>query len=209
MRDGGLGVHRDGPVRHTIPEDVFGIACGTFLVSLGIFLLQASQTVTGGTAGLALLVSYATALPFGVLFVAVNLPFFALAVWQKGWSFTVRSIITVSLVSALSQVHTTAVPELSIHPLYGSITGNLLCGIGMLILIRHRSSVGGFNIVAVIAQERFGVRAGYVQMSLDVLVVLGSLSVIEAARVLISAVGAVVLNTVLVLNHRPGRYTGY
>ncbi len=57
-------------------------------------------------------------------------------------------------------------------------------------------------------QEKLGLRAGYVQMALDVAVVLGSFLVVEPDVVALSALGAVVLNLVLAFNHRPGRYMG-
>jgi hypothetical protein len=46
-------------------------------------------------------------------------------------------------------------------------------------------------------------------MVLDLCVVVGALLVAPVSHVLISALGAALLNVVLVLNHRPGRYTGY
>lgn len=45
----------DTGLRHSVVEDVFGLVTGTFLASLGIYLLKAAHAVTGGTAGLALL----------------------------------------------------------------------------------------------------------------------------------------------------------
>jgi uncharacterized membrane-anchored protein YitT (DUF2179 family) len=51
------------------------------------------------------------------------------------------------------------------------------------------------NILALYIQERFGVRAGKVQMGIDALIVLG-------------AVLAVPLDRVLAINHRADRYTG-
>ena len=87
--------------------------------------------------------------------------------------------------------------------------GNLLAGIGILVVFRHRSSLGGFNVVALLCQERLGWRAGYVQMALDVSVVLAFAAVShDLALALASAVGAVLLNLVIAMNHRPGRYTG-
>ncbi|MEU8620197.1 YitT family protein [Streptomyces sp. NPDC048623] len=198
-----------GPVKHSRVEDVVGILTGTFIASLGLFLLRTSGTVTGGTAGLALLLSYAVDVPFGVIFLAVNLPFFALAVRKKGWDFTIRTALSVGLVSLLASLHPAEIAEIDIDPVYAALVGNLLAGVGLLVLFRHRSSLGGFNILALIMQERFGVRAGYVQMVLDVLVVAASLAVVSPLQVLISAVGAIVLNVVLALNHRPGRYTGF
>lgn len=196
-------------VPHTIWDDVAGILTGTFVASLGIFLLKSSSVVTGGTAGLSLLLSYILDRPFGTLFLLVNLPFFALAAWKKGWNFTVRTALSVSLVSAFSHIHTEVFGGLSLSPLYAAIGGNLLAGVGLLILFRHKSSLGGFNIIALLAQERLGWRAGYVQLVLDALIVLSALSVVSPANVALSAAGAVVLNISLATNHRPGRYLGY
>lgn len=195
-------------VRHSVLEDVLGLLVGTFTVSLGLFLLRTSGAVTGGTAGLALLLTYAGGIPFSVLFFAVNVPFFALAVRKKGWDFTSRTMIAVALVSGLSYLHPMALGELTPDPLYAVLGGNLLAGVGLLILFRHKASLGGFNILALILQERLGWRAGYVQMVLDTTIVLAAFAVVEPAGVLLSALGAILLNLVLALNHRPGRYLG-
>lgn len=196
-------------VPHTTWDDVVGILTGTFIASLGIYLLKSSTVVTGGTAGLSLLLSYFLDRSFGTLFVLVNLPFFALAAWKKGWNFTARTMLSVALVSGLSHLHTSAFGTLSLAPAYASIAGNLLTGVGMLILFRHRSSLGGFNIVALLAQERLGWRAGYVQLCLDAIILMTALGVVSPTRVLFSTLGAVVLNISLATNHRPGRYLGY
>lgn len=198
----------DAVVRHSVVEDVLGMVTGTFTVSLGLFLLATSGSVTGGTAGLAMLLGYAGGLSFSVLFLAVNVPFFALAVWKKGWDFTLRTVVAVALVAGLAAVHPLALGGLSLHPVYAVLGGNLLAGVGLLILFRHRASLGGFNILALILQERLGWRAGYVQMALDTAVILAAFAVVDPASVLLSAVGAVVLNLVVALNHRPGRYLG-
>lgn len=195
-------------VPHSTVEDVAGIAVGTFLASFGLFLLHSTAAVTGGTAGLGLLLSYVLPVPFAVLFPLVNLPFFALAVRAKGWGFTLRSLAAVVAVSAFSSLHATALPHLVVAPVYGVLFGNLAAGMGILVLFRHRTSLGGFGILALLLQERRGWRAGYVQMALDVLVVLAAFAAVAPAVVAFSAAGAVVLNLVLSMNHRPGRYRG-
>ncbi|KRE91363.1 YitT family protein [Arthrobacter sp. Soil764] len=195
-------------VRHSVVEDVLGILTGTFAASLGLFLLKSSGAVTGGTAALALLLSYSVALPFGVIFFTVNLPFFALAVWKKGWNFALRTGAAIALVSAMASLHPAALGALQIDPAYGVLGGNLLAGVGLLILFRHQSSLGGFNILALLLQEKLKWRAGYVQMVLDVAIVLASLILVAPLMVLLSAAGATLLNLILALNHRPGRYLG-
>ena len=194
---------------HSIPEDALGLLTGTFAASFGLYLLSSSDAVTGGTAGLGLLITYATPLPFWAVFAAVNLPFAALALWKKGWNFTLRTLLCIGLVSGFSVVHAALLPIDSIEPVYGILAGNLFAGIGVLILFRHRASLGGINIIALLVQDRTGFRAGWTQMAFDLLIIALSLFVIAPLTVLISAAGAVLLNLVLALNHRPGRYIGH
>jgi uncharacterized membrane-anchored protein YitT (DUF2179 family) len=203
-----LGPVGKNPLRHSLVEDVLGILTGTLVVSLGLFLLKSTEAVTGGTAGLALLVSYAVALPFGVLFFAINLPFFALALWKKGLNFTVRTVIAVTLVSLMSEVHPNAVELVDLNPVYAVVAGNALAGVGLLILFRHKASLGGFSILALILQDRLHWRAGYTQMGLDVAIILAAFAVAPPLTVALSAAGAVLLNLILALNHRPDRYVG-
>ncbi|MFB9280894.1 YitT family protein [Microbacterium laevaniformans] len=193
---------------HSVAEDILGILTGTFLVSVGLHLLHAAGAVTGGTAGLSLLLGYATGWPFWVLFAAVNVPFALLAVWRRGWDFTIRTIVCIALVSVLAPLHDALFPISGLQPLYGTLAGNLLAGVGVLILFRHRGSVGGINIVGLEIQDRTGFRAGWTMMIFDVLIVALALLVVPWPNVVMSAVGAILLNLVLALNHRPGRYLG-
>lgn len=194
---------------HSVLEDALGLFTGVFTVSLGVYLIQTCGAVTGGTAGLALLLSYGTPLGFGWLFVLINVPAFVVAAWQKGWTFTLKSLACVAAVSTAVELQASMLGLGDLDRTYGVIAGNLLAGSGLLILFRHGASLGGFNVFALLAQERLGWRAGYVMMALDVAVVLSSFLVVDAELVALSAVGAVVLNVVLAFNHRPGRYTGW
>lgn len=197
------------PLAHGRVEDIFGVLSGTFVASLGIYLLHSAHAVTGGTAGLSLLISYGTGWSFSVVYVLVNLPFLVLALRRKGLDFTLRTLISIVLVSSFALLHPLAMPLGHFNGPYAVFVGNLLAGVGMLILFRHKSSLGGLNTVALLAQERFGWRAGYVQLGFDSAIILAALSIVAPAVVALSAAGAVVLNLVLALNHRPGRYLGH
>ncbi|WP_156761720.1 YitT family protein [Microbacterium karelineae] len=196
---------------HSIVDDILGILCGTVVISIGLFLLRAGGVVSGGTAGIALLLSYATPIPFGVLFFAVNVPFFLLAIRGKGWGFVLRSCLAITLVSAAAAFHATpgigVLGDVALDPFYASITGSVVAGVGVIIMFRHGASMGGFNIVGLLLQERFHLRAGYVMMVLDTIVVLASFSVAAWPAVVASAIGVVVMNLIIAVNHRPGRYT--
>lgn len=193
---------------HRLYEDIAAGLTGTALVALGVTFFSKATLLTGGTAGLALLLQYATSFEFGPLFFVVNLPFYALSIMRMGWKLTVRTFLAVLLVSLLSKLTATWIAIDQLNPIYAAVIGGMLTGVGLLILFRHRTSLGGVNILALYAQERYGLRAGYVQLGIDALILLSALFVVDVGQVALSLVGTAVLNLVLATNHRPGRYMG-
>ncbi len=196
------------PEPHSLLDDIQGFAIGTNLVALGVVLLKTNGLVTGGTAGLAFLLHYLSGLPIGPMFVLGNLPFFALAWWRMGWVFALKSVVAVALIGALIDLLPRWLDLGTVAPLYSAIGGGLMIGMGALAFVRHGASVGGVNILAVYLQQRYGIRAGTVQMTLDVGILIASVFVLETQALLYSLIGAVVTGGVLAWNHRPGRYMG-
>jgi uncharacterized membrane-anchored protein YitT (DUF2179 family) len=197
------------PSRHTLPEDIFAMLIGTVLVSLGIAFYSEVQLTTGSSAGLALLLQYATGIPFGWLFFTINLPFYALAFWRMGWQFAVKTIVCVALVSYFPGAFTGWIGIDSINPLFAALVGGGLIGLGILSLFRHKASVGGINILALYLQDNFGIRAGYFQLGVDACILLAAFFILPLDRVLYSVLGALVMNLIVALNHKPGRYLGF
>jgi uncharacterized membrane-anchored protein YitT (DUF2179 family) len=91
---------------------------------------------------------------------------------------------------------------------YAAIMAGTLCGTGMLMLFRHRTGLGGINILAIFLQESFGLRAGYFQLAVDLAILCVAFLVLTPDRLLLSVLSATVLNLILAVNHRPGRYLG-
>jgi uncharacterized membrane-anchored protein YitT (DUF2179 family) len=193
---------------HSRSEDVAAVVTGALLASFGLYLLESGGAVTGGTPGLGLLLAEVTPVPFALAYAAVNVPFVLLAVLRRGWRFTLRSATAVALLAGFSSVHPLALPLDRVEPVYAVLLGNLLAGVGLVVLFRHGSSLGGFAVIALECQDRLGWRAGYVQLACDAVVLLLSVLVISPLVLLLSVAGAVVLNAVLAVNHRPGRYLG-
>jgi len=196
-------------LRHAWYDDLLAFGTGTLFIAFGVVMYSRAGLLTGGTAGLAFLAHYTLGIGFGPLFFVINLPFYALAWWRMGRSFTLRTFAAVSLLSLL----TTVVPRwaglASPDPWFAAIAGGLLMGAGFLMLFRHRGSLGGLNILVLWLQQRFGWRAGWVQMGIDGGILLGALALVEPRRVLMSLAGALALNLTLALNHRPGRYAAF
>lgn len=197
------------PAQHTFAENVVAFAVGTFIASLGLYLLGAAGAVTGGTAGLSLLLSSVLGTEFGITMFLVNVPFYVLAVWKRGWTFAVGTFVATTAVSLLAYLHPIMFGELDLPLVYGTIAGDVLVGLGLLVLFRHNASLGGFSIVAFVAQERLGWRAGYVQLALDGTVIIAAIFLIDPRTALVSGVGALMLSMIIAMNHKPGRYLGY
>jgi uncharacterized membrane-anchored protein YitT (DUF2179 family) len=194
------------PPPHTALDDAQALLTGTLFVSLGLALFKHAGLVTGGTAGLAFVAHYATALPFGVGFFLINLPFYALA-WQRmGARFTLKTFAAVGLLSAFSEAMPVLLQLQQVQPVFAALGGGLLMGAGMLMLFRHHASLGGLNMVALWLQEQYGWRAGHVQLVLDVLILLASTPWLSPLQLALSVAGAVALNLTLAINHRQGRY---
>lgn len=191
---------------HTPLEDIAAIVSGACVMGLGMHLLHAAEAVTGGVVGASFLVTYATGWSLGLVYFLINAPFYAFALWRMGGWFTLKTIATVALISVFNGLHAHFLPIDAIAPLYAILLGSLLAAVGMIMVFRHRSSAGGFGIVAAYAQERYGLRAGWVQGALDVVVVGLAFLVTDPAVVALSIVGVVLLSAVIAMNHRPGRY---
>ena len=193
-------------IPHTLLEDVLAIVLGTLMVSFGVTLLKQAGALTGSTAGIAFLISYLSKTSFGLAFFLINIPFYWLAVRRMGWAFTVKTFSAVALVSLFSHLHPLFIHFSALDPFYATLFGNVIMGIGFIVLFRHKASLGGINILALWLQDRFGIRAGKLQMVVDTCVVLASLFVVSGPILLASIAGAVILNLIIAMNHRPGRY---
>lgn len=193
-------------IEHTHFEDVIALLIGTFLIGFAVVLLQHAQLMVGGTAGLSLLITKATGLRFSVIFWLLNLPFYYLAFRQLGVAMVVKTLIAVSLLSLMTELHPQMIHFDSIQPIYGALLANTMLGLGLLILFRHHASLGGFNLLALFVQKHYNIPAGKVQLLLDGLVLLLSFVYFDWQKVLISVGGMVVLNSILMMNFRQDRY---
>ena len=158
--------------RHTHIEDLFALVSGTAFVALGVFLFNHQGLLTGGTAGIALMLTHMTDLSFGQIFFAINLPFYWLAWKQMGWRFCLNTFISVFIVSTMVDNAHLVIALERIDTLTAAVLGGFLMGMGMLILFRHKSSLGGLGIMALFLQSRYGIRAGKFQMGVDCMILI-------------------------------------
>ena len=191
---------------HTPLEDAQGIAYGAGMAAFSIVMLTHLGFVTGQTAGLAVLISYATGWGFGPVFFAINLPFYWLGYRRMGWVFTLKTFVSVALVSTLAAYMPQWVSFSHLNPALGAVMIGFMSGAALLALFRHGASLGGVGIVALYLQDRTGFRAGWTQLIFDACLFSVALALRDWQLVAWSFLGALVLNLVIAMNHRRDRY---
>jgi len=195
------------PAQHTLFEDAQGLLIGTSLAALGMIFFKSTGLLIGGTAGLAFLGQYASSFSFSEVFFAINLPFYYLSYRQLGFAFTLKTFISVFLLSIFVEYAPSFMQFKLLEPLYAACIGGLLVGSGLLGLFRHQASLGGLTILAQYLAQKKGISIGKFQMAVDCVVLLLAIFIVDWHAILLSIVGAISYNLILVINHKPGRYS--
>ena len=193
-------------VAHTALDDAQGLGLGVFLCGLGMHFLTHAGLITGQTAGIAVIISYLTGWAFGTVFFVVNLPFYLVAYRRLGLEFTVKSLVSVTLLSVVTELLPFGFTIDSLHPALGAVIFGTTVGIGLLAMFRHNGSLGGLGVIALLVQDKTGFKAGYVQLISDAVIFAVAALLFPLPVVAWSLLGAVVLNLIITFNHRRDRY---
>ena len=194
------------PHHHSWLEDAQGIAFGSVMAAFGAMLLSSAGLITGQLAGLALLISNATDYGFGPVYLVLSLPFYGFGYRRLGTGFLIRTVLAVLLMVATSMTLPRLIGFDHLHPGAAAVLAGFVSGAALLALFRHRTSLGGIGAVALDVQDRFGIRAGWVQMGFDAALFAAAFALMPWEWVIWSALGAAVLNLVIAINHRRDRY---
>ncbi len=187
------GLHEKGIIR-----DYFLILIGAFIMAVGIavFLVDA-KVVPGGVTGLSMSLHYLTGnrLPVGLMTWVFNIPLYIWGVRELGKQFGARTFVGFTMNSFFIDLLRGGIPGLGFirlheHPailelrqsdfLFLVLVGGTLLGIGLGIVFKFRGSTAGSDILAAIAQKRWGVKPGMAIMAVDFVVIALAGIVIEA-----------------------------
>lgn len=201
-----MGEPHKPKINHSLLEDAQAFLLGTALCALGLQFITHLGLITGQTAGLAVLLSYVSGYGLGVVFFAVNLPFWALAWFRMGPRFTFKSIIAVAILSVMTELLPQAVVISYLNAPVGAALAGALIGMGLIVLFRHGASLGGVGVLALFLQERLKIQAGWTQLTFDALLFVAAFRVLRWDLVIWSLLGAVIVNLIVAVNHRGDRY---
>ena len=194
--------------RHSLFEDIQALCVAPLFCAFAILLFREAGLLTGGTVGIAFLIHYLTGWAIGPVLFAINLPFYALAARAMGRDFMLKTFIAVSLMSLYTELLPKVISFASVDRAFAGIMAGFMAGVGILMLIRHRASLGGLGILVIHLQNTRGWRAGKLQMAADVAILSSAIFVRDPMSVGLSILGALALNLVIAVNHKTGRYMG-
>jgi len=148
---------------------------GSAAMSCGIVgFLSPNKIVTGGTAGLSIILHHLFGLSLGMLMIIINIPLLFLSVKYLGKKFAVRTIVTIVLISFFVDLFSLVFkfPAFSKNLMLSTLYGGLSIGFGLGLIFKGDSSAGGASILAKIVAMKTTFKAGSVILVLDAAIVI-------------------------------------
>lgn len=155
------------------------IALGSFLLAIGInFFLVPHKFLDGGFIGIALVLHYLLGLDVGWMTLLFSAPVYAYA-WFRHRPYFYKSVyglvvssMCIDLIHFIADRVYLASAE---NPLICAVIGGILVGSGSGLMLRHKISTDGSDLLALFLSERFSINVGFIIFSIDFLIiVLGS-----------------------------------
>lgn len=167
-------------------KDYALISAGVILYALGVtvFMLPYSLT-TGGVAGMASIVFYATGIEVQVTYVVINIILLIIAIKELGIRFCIKTIYAVFFMTFTLWLFQRIIEvpdpnhagEMILPHLIGDesfmacVLGAILCGSGVALCFENNGSTGGTDIIAAIVNKHRNMSLGSVIMACDVVII--------------------------------------
>lgn len=151
----------------------FLVLLGTTISALAFSrLIVPNHMLSGGVAGLTLIINNLTGWPAGTMLLLINIPILILGYKQIGGRFILLTILAVASFSLQLDLlpARAAVDDL----LLAAVFGGALNGIGLGLVLRAGGSTGGTDIIGVVLNRRYSFSVGEVLLYFNALIVLAS-----------------------------------
>lgn len=156
---------------------------GSLALGLGVSaFLQPNQIASGGTPGMAILISHLSGLTTGTIMLLLNVPLLVLGYCYLGQGFVWRTVVAVVAVSGWVDLFNEIlqIGALTGNPLLAALYGGVAIGVGVGLILKGNASAGGPTIIARIVALRTSIRPGQLILAMDALIVCASALVFGA-----------------------------
>jgi len=157
---------------------------GLFIYALGwaSFILPA-QVVSGGVAGMASAIFYATGFPVEYSYVGINAILLVLAIKILGASFGVKTIYSIAMITLFVRILRGVITEPIVSEAFmATVIGGAISGLGIGIVFMQGGSTGGTDIIAMIINKYRDIMPGRAIMVCDALVVASSYFIFDSVE---------------------------
>lgn len=149
------------------------ITISVFLIALvlNVFLIP-HEILTGGIAGVAILLNHFIPINAGWIVFLLNLPLFVIGYRHLGKKFLYWTIYAVTLLSILMRI----IPIKAFHQdlLLSSVIGGAIFGIGVGLVFRMGGSCGGVDIIGLVLSKKKDISVGKLITVLNLVIVSAS-----------------------------------
>ncbi|MBV7275106.1 YitT family protein [Clostridium sp. PL3] len=152
---------------------VLMVIAGSLIYSIGVNLfIIPHKLLSGGVAGIAIILQYLTGMQSGYFIILINIPIFLIGIRAIDKEFGIFSFIGMASMS-LSLIFTRNLHNLYYipDPLAASLCGGLLTGLGAGIIFKSRASQGGTDIIAVVVKKKYGMSIGKIAFMINAVIV--------------------------------------
>ncbi len=189
-----------------IREIIFTLLGTIFSAIAFTQLIIPNRMLSGGAAGLSLIINRLTGVPAGLLLLLINIPILLIGYRYIGGRFIILTALGVASFSFLLDIIPTraAVDDL----LLASVFGGALNGIGLGIVLRTGGSTGGTDIVGVILNRLYAFSIGEVLLYFNAAIVAASALLFDLTSALYTLIAMFVTSKVIdALQNSRGRKT--
>ena len=163
-------------------KDYTFITLGLILYSFGFtFFLMPYEIVTGGVAGIAAIVYYATSFPNSYTYFLVNAALLIIGLRILGWKFLIKTIYAIIVLTILLELMRKAVPLTDSgefvkilgegQDFMSLVIGCIMTGSALGIVFLNSGSTGGTDIIAASVNKFHNVSLGTVLIFVDFIII--------------------------------------
>jgi uncharacterized membrane-anchored protein YitT (DUF2179 family) len=150
-------------------QDALLISIGILSAGFGLksFLLP-NDFIDGGATGISLLLTEITGLPIYVLILVVNIPFIFFGYHQIGKSFTIKTVITISLLALCLLI--VEYPIVTKDKLLVAVFGGFFLGAGIGLTVRGGAVLDGTEVLAIFLSKKINVTIGDIISVINIII---------------------------------------
>ena len=158
-------------VRRIIPIVLGAVIAGYALEAV----LIPNAVIDGGVTGVSIMGNYLINIPLGLLLFVLNIPFVYLGYKQVGKTFAIMSVIGIAALSVSTTLMHHIEPILSAKdPLLVVLSGGVLLGVGIGIVLRNGGALDGAEVLAVLISRKIPFSVGDVILFINAFIFIGA-----------------------------------